>query len=325
MKNIFLAVCAIGASSSPSIAQTITYDFNSQWNGDWDTYHIQTGGALATPSMNYSKTSEGRSGGAGGNIFAGNVQAVGYQGSITSIYGGNGAVDLSGVGSRVRLQGSYSAFASEDSFTGGTSEVGQVGLISAPSFSNSADSILSLGDSVYLGFIEKSWTRQTLAGLGSAVVEVGIFQDGSLSQSFGDFSIADYGGRTGSQIWAQFFEYDILFENLPNGSLGYKVGLNTVSFFDDNLFADPNPIEGSPVSLGTWEGTLAGGGGLGDLSDLYVAYGANVASDGNASITGYTFDHSPSGDLHNGIITIPEPSVALLGMSSLLLLLRRRR
>ncbi|MGJ8725410.1 MAG: hypothetical protein ACSHYB_12700 [Roseibacillus sp.] len=306
-------------------SQTITYDFNSQWNGDWDTYHVQTGGNAASPSMNYSKASEGRTGGAGGNILAGTVSGVGYQGSISSIYDGYGAVDLSKSGDRVRLQGSYSAFANESAFASGSSEVGQVGLISAPSFSNAADSILKLGDSVYVGFVENSWSGQTPTGPGTANVEVGLFQDGSMTQSFGSYNLSGYGGRIGSQVWAQFFEYDIVFENLPDGTLGYKVGLNTVSFYDDNLFSSPDPTEGSAVNLGTWEGSLAGVGGLSALDDLYVSYGAYVASDGNATITGYTFDHSPSGDLHDGIIAIPEPSAVVLGFSSLLILVRRRR
>lgn len=315
------------------VGQTITYDFNGQWNGDWDTYHVQTGGAAATPSMNYSKASEGRSSGASGNILAGNVEANGYQGSLTSIYtpGGTtttGVQNLSTTGSQLRLQGSYSAFASQPSFTGGSSEVGQVGLISAPSFTDAADSTLKLGDSVYLGFIERSWTGQVTgppAGPGSAVVELALFQDGSIAQSFGTFSMSDYGARIGNEVYSQFFEYDLLFENLPNGSLGYKVGVNSVSFYDDNLFTSPDPTEGSVVSLGTWEGSLNSAGGLNDLTDLRVAYGAYVAPDGLASVTGYTFDHSPTGDIHDGLISIPEPTVfALLGLSALALVRRRR-
>jgi len=314
-------------------AQTFTYDFNSQWNNDWQTYYNQSGGVSPNTTLNYSKTAEGRSGGASGNYFGGNVQSLGYQGSLTSVFSGTSAQKtLAAVNDRIRLQGSFSAFSSQTGFTGGSSEVGQVGLLGSPALSNNtAGSTLKNGNSVYLGFIERSWTGQNGVAPfpGSAEVEIGIFVGGTLTESFGTFTVSDYGARAGSQVWSQWFEYDLVFEHLGDGSLGYKAGINTVSFYDADLNSAPDPTEGTPVSLGVFEGAIASLGGItvADADKLFVSYGTYIAPDGLASVTGYTFDHLPGGDIHDGIITIvPEPSAALLlGFAGSLMVLRRRR
>jgi len=308
------------ASATSLTAQTISYDFNSQWNNDWQTYHVQTGGSSYTPSMNYSKSHEGRLGGAGGNELGGTVSApAGYQGSITSIYEGNGTSALNTTGDRIRLQGSYSAFANQNAFQStGISEAGQVGLINKGS--TNASKTLSNGDSIYLGFKEKTWTGQNVSApfAGTATVELGLYVDGAQQVSFGTFTVADYGARKNSDIYAQWFEYDIVFENLGSGDLGYKVGVNKVSYFYNGSIN-----EGPSIGMGVWSGTLSSNGGLNDLSSLYAAYGANIANT-DVTVTGFTFDHSVTGDIHDGVV--PEPSSALLtAMSSFLLLIRRKR
>ncbi len=316
MNKTLLALLVSATSLS---AQTITYDFNSQWNNDWVTYDVQTGGNAYTPSMNYSKSDEGRLGGAGGNQLGGTVSAPpGYQGSITSIYEGRAASSLINTGDKVRLQGSYSAFANQNAFNAtGVSEAGQVGLIN-----KGGTNTLSTGDSVYVGFKELTWTGQNVTApfAGTATVELGLYVDGAQQVSFGTFTVADYGARKNSDIYAQWFEYDILFENLGNGDLGYKVGVNKLSFFYDGSIN-----EGAPIGLGTWQGSLGSNGGLNNLNNLYAAYGTNIVNT-DVTVTGFTFDHSQSGDLHDGIITVPEPSSSILvALSSCALLLRRRR
>ncbi len=322
-KQLLTALLATTVSVS---AQTITYDFNSQWNGDWQTYHTQTGGSSYSPSMNYSKSHEGRLGGAGGNTLGGTVSApAGYQGQITSIYEGIPTRSLVNSTDRIRLQGSYSAFANQNAFQNtGVSEAGQVGIINAGS--SNASKTLSGGDSVYLGFKELTWTGQNVSAPypGTATLELGLYVDGVQQVSFGTYTAFDYGARiSNGSIWAQWYEYDILFENLGNGDLGYKIGVNQVSHYYDGPTGSIN--EGAPVSIGTWQGSLGSNGGITNLSNLRAAYGTNIVNT-DVTVTGFTFDHTQSGDLHDGVIVVPEPSSSLLAaFSSFLLLVRRKR
>jgi len=237
---------------------------------------------------------------------------------LSSIYEGLGALSLSSANSGIRLRGSYSAFANQPAFTGGSSEVGQVGLLCSPSLSNSNSSVLKQGDSVYLGFKELSWTGQNVNAPypGSAEIQLGIYKDGVLAANLGTFRIDNYGARVGSQVWAKYFEYDLLFKNEPNGTLSYDVTVNALDFYDAATWDGVPPVEGTPVNLGSWQGNLGARGGLRSLRNLYVAYGAYIAPDGKASVSGYTFDHLP----------VPEPSsTLLLGVAAFGFVLRRKR
>ena len=321
MKYFPLSVLsALHLASLNTQAQTVwNYDFNSQWGG----WTLSDPNSLS-PGINWSKQEEGRIGGAGGNALGGNIQsAPGTNGSVSWINDSAGTFDLSAKGSSIRLQEAWSAFASQDAFASGNSEPGQIGLLSNPGL----HATRKLSDSIYVGVVEKSWTGQYSSDPypGEAVVEIGLFQDGVMADSFGTYTLTGYGARVGSQVWGQWIDFDIYFENMGGGNIGYKVGANSISYYNSAIDGDNTSIvEGSPQLMFIEEGMLSANAGLLDLSSLRPTVGYNILPGGDVSVTGATYDWSPSGNIHNGIITVPEPgSVAMLGLLGLLL--RRRR
>ena len=303
-------------TTGAGLAQTtFSYDFNGQWNGDW----LLNDPAGMNSSFNYSKDEEGRLGGAGGNALGGNIQAPpGAVGPLSVIYQPT-AYDLSTTGSSIRIQQAWSAFANQPSFLSGTSEPGQIGLINNPGTTGT----LSTGDSLYVGIVERSWTGQNLSAPypGSAELEIGLFRDGAMVDSFGTFTLNDYGARVGSQVFAQWLDFDVRFENIGSGNIAYSVGVNTISYYNSIINGDPSSIiEGTPTLLFTDGGVIGGSAGLNDLGSLRVALGANITPGGDVSVTGATYDFSPSGAI------VPEPTSALmLACTGLGIMLGRRR
>lgn len=320
MKRIATTAIILAAGSLAAQAQSVfEYDFNSQWSG----WTLNDPSAISG-GFNYSKQEEGRSGGAGGNYLGGNVQITpGGVGSVTWVNNSAGAFDLTSAGSSLRIQQSWSAFANQPAFAAGSSEPGQIGIL------NGTAGTLKTGDSLYIGVIERSWDGQNLVAPfpGEAEVEIGLFQDGNLIDSFGTYTIPEYGARVGSEIWAQWLEFDIYFENMGASGFGYKVAAQRVPYYNSVIDGnDSSIVEGTPVMLFTEQGILSGGSGLAALNDLRVGLGATIAPGGDVSVSGATYDHSPAGDLHDGIIApVPEPGAAVLGLLGSALLLRRRR
>jgi hypothetical protein len=308
-------------SISASHGQVWSYDFNSQWNGDFSNRDSSGAGNI----LNYSKTGEGRLGAPGGNTFGGSYQMLpGYVGSVAAVYTPT-TFNLSSTGSKLRIQESWSAFASQDSYaTTGSSQVAQIGFISNDS--GAATATLLNSDSVYFGVVERFWSDQTDSSplLGAATLELGMFQDGAMVESFGTIDLTHYGARIGSEIYATWLEFDILFENVGNNELGYKVGVNKLTFYTPDVNTGPI-TEGTTSLVGIYEGVLATpAAGLGDLSNLKLALGGHTANT-DVSVTGTTYDFSTS-NIHDGATPVPEPSAMLFtSILGFLGILRRRR